>query len=396
MAGNAVKFTEAGGVTIHAFRNGGTYELPRIRIEVRDSGIGISAKDQAKLFHSFSQVDSSSTRKYGGSGLGLAISKRLIDAMGGDIGVDSSPGGGSLFWFELDLPCIGRSLSAFPEEHTQKLRSRRILIVHDTTEHQDLLQRTLSNWGIRPVTVESAEEAHRKLREHAHRGLPFDLILVDLRYPSENAVDILLALRADAAFAKIPILASSPLPPDRWTDPQARKLYDVHVLKPARQSHLYNALLTISNLTAPSSSGDSAPRLPSTEAGSSSGRILIAEDNAVNQMVAKLSLEKLGYSVDVVENGLDAVNAVRTLSYDLVLMDVQMPTLDGIEATRQIRGLSIADRAQVPIVAMTANAFEEDRDKCLSAGMDGFIAKPVSAVTLRTVLADILGETVQN
>lgn len=385
---NAVKFTAAGEIAIrvHSVEAGVSDEGdPRsmIRFEVQDTGIGIQATDHERLFESFAQADASTTRKYGGTGLGLAISRRLTEAMGGTIGVESSPGEGSTFWFTL--PLAGSQSSAAPESGL--LEDLRVLVVDDNETNRLVLESQLGSWRMRTAAVEDGDSALKCLLTAAHAGEPFDIAVLDMCMPDINGIDLAEAISSHPELRSTRlILLTSIGRIDR--DRLAAAGVTEWLTKPVRSSALYDRLMhlmtdselegvpeTVHSRTARSDQ-ENPLQLPSP-------RVLVVEDNAVNQLVAESMLLKLGYRVDLVGDGAEAVKATSQETYAAVLMDCHMPVMDGFEATRAIRG---SGRPHLPIIAMTAGAMSEDRERCRAAGMDDYLAKPVDLAQLRTTL----------
>ena len=379
---NAVKFTNRGSVTIHGRlteAGGGDEEEgahARLRLEVRDTGIGIPPDRLATLFQSFTQVDASITRRYGGTGLGLAISKRLIEAMGGRVTVDSTVGVGSTFAIDLTLPRLPGPdpvLADVPE----LLAGCRALIVDDNAVNRELLEAQLTGWGMETVAYERPADAIALVRA----GDWFDVAILDMAMPEMDGIRLADAL-AEATGYTLPIVLLSSI---GGVDPAvARGRLAATLSKPVKPVTLRNALATAVAGEAPSA----AAAEPATHhpALTQPLRILVAEDNVVNQQVAIATLERFGHRVDVAADGVEAVAAVHRQEYELVLMDVQMPNLDGLEATRRIR-MELEPERQPRIVAMTANAFTEDRDACIAAGMDDFLTKPVARDDMARILA---------
>ncbi|MDO8210856.1 response regulator [Conexibacter sp. CPCC 206217] len=375
---NAVKFTSRGSVTIHGrlnFAGIDGEERARLRLEVRDTGIGIPPDRLGSLFQSFTQVDASITRKYGGTGLGLAITKRLTEAMGGEITVHSTPGKGSTFAIELMLPRLPGP-DPVDADVPELLHGCRALVVDDNAVNRELLQAQLAGWGIEVTSFERPTDALSLVRA----GDWFDIAVLDMAMPEMDGLRLADAL-AEATGYTLPIVLLSSI---GGVDPAlARGRLAATLSKPVKPAILRHALATAIAGDAVSPAAVDATTHP--PALSAPLHILVAEDNLVNQQVAVATLERLGHRVDVAGDGVEAVDAVHRQDYDLVLMDVQMPNLDGLEATRQIRRELDAEH-QPRIVAMTANAATDDRDACLAAGMDDFLTKPVAREDMVRVL----------
>jgi signal transduction histidine kinase/DNA-binding response OmpR family regulator len=392
LLGNAVKFTERGEIVVEV-RRYQPVTLPSTPAEasveasmglhfmVRDTGIGIPADRMERLFQSFSQVDVSTTRRYGGTGLGLAISRRLAHLMGGDMWVESKPGSGSTFHFTIQTRPAVALVVDMPAVDPA---GRRVLIVDDNQTNCAILRELLRRWGIEPIAVESGEAALAVLE--ADPG--FDLAILDLCMPDMDGMQLADVIRRREHGKHMPLIMLTSTS-DRFLREEADRLeFSAYVTKPVRKSHLYDILLRalyrapspVPPEPAPSIfDGALATRLPL--------RILLAEDNVVNQKVALRILGKLGYHADVAANGQEAVDALDRQPYDVVLMDMQMPEVDGLEATRIIRRSLPAHRQPV-IVAMTAAAMQEDRQACLAAGMNSFVAKPIRLEQLTTALEE--------
>jgi signal transduction histidine kinase/DNA-binding response OmpR family regulator len=404
LVGNAIKFTERGEVVVRATVLEENDQAVVVRFAVTDTGIGMTPEQQTQVFHPFSQADSSTTRKYGGTGLGLAISKRLVELMGGEIGVESAPSQGSTFWFTARL---GRPTTApLAAPSAADLRGKRVLIVDDNATHCQIVHHQVLSRGMLDGTVTDARSALAALRDAQHAGTPYDVAILDLAMPGMDGLELARAIRADPALASIKlVMLASTRPGERGDDEAERQaVLDAFLTKPVRHSQLYDSLVM-----ALSTSGDRRPATcpsgtraafaaPSGAAGDSGaavlspagrGRVLVVEDNTVNQRVAVRMLETRGYRADAVANGREAVDALAQTPYDLVLMDCQMPEMDGYAATAEIRW---RERAQgmtarrTPIVAMTAHALEGDAEKCLAAGMDDYLPKPVTVQRLEAVL----------
>ncbi|MBN2886807.1 MAG: PAS domain S-box protein [Chromatiaceae bacterium] len=376
-AGNAVKFTEQGSVTLRARRLGVLGDgRQRLRFEVSDTGIGLSEEQQERMFQAFEQADASTTRRYGGTGLGLAISRRLVELMGGRIGVESALGKGSTFWIELDLAL---SEQRFPAPHARvRLQGLNALVVDDLPEARESLVAMLEVHGMR---VEAASDGASALRLAAERH--FDVLLIDWRMPGMDGLE--LGRRLAELDARTVRLLVSAYTEDLAPEQLATNGYWGVLSKPCGPSRLFEALQE-----ALSGQRDSQPPLAPGEAErrlrarTQRPQLLLVEDNAMNQEVAMELLEDAGCEVDLAEDGQVAVAKARANRYDLILMDMQMPVMDGLTATRLIRALP--DRTELPIVAMTANAFDEDREVCLAAGMNDHIVKPVDPETLYETL----------
>jgi len=387
LAGNAIKFTERGHVMIEVSgREESAAAL--IRVAIHDTGIGMDEATQAKLFTSFTQADSSTTRKYGGTGLGLAISKRLIELMGGEIGVESAVGKGSTFWFTLELR---RSNVLAPQPLAENLHDVKVLVVDDTEVNRRVLLGQLSRWGMRPLAVSSGAQALATLRAAVAEGDPFRMAVLDYLMPEMDGIELGREIRSHPATAStgLLLLTSAGQLGDGVRAMAAG--FDGYVVKPAAPDALRSRLATICTGVAaptpvlsrhPPQGARPAASLDPTERRK---RVLLAEDNVVNQKVASRMLERLGWSVEVASNGLEAVQMHASSPYDVILMDCQMPGLDGFGATRAIRG---AERPgdHTPIIALTANAMEGDRERCLAVGMDDHLAKPVTVDALEAVL----------
>jgi len=381
LMGNAIKFTDRGEVSATLAVESSGSGQPLLRVEIHDTGIGLTPEQQARLFRSFSQADSSTTRRFGGTGLGLAISRHLIEAMGGRIGVESAPGRGSTFWFVLPLAEAGGT----PVPPRPNLRGRRILIVDDHPTNRQYLRRLLLRWGARAEEAQEAPAALDKLRAAARDGTPFAAVLLDHCMPGVDGLGLARAIRADAAIASTTLflLSSSLLPEAR--DCAERMGFAATMQKPVRQKALLRALQRAFDAPAEASVRPAPADTPrAVHAGE--GRILIAEDNPVNQVVTRRIVEKFGYTAVVVANGREAVEAVARDTYLMVLMDCQMPEMDGYEATREIRRRAVSAGRRLPIIALTANAIEGERARCTECGMDEYITKPVKVAVFEALL----------
>jgi PAS domain S-box-containing protein len=383
---NAVKFTEQGEVTLsvsseadvtHDTETHDTYELHFV---VKDTGAGIPADRMNRLFRSFSQIDASISRQYGGTGLGLAISKRLAELMGGAIWAESQAGEGSTFHFTIEAQAAHGELPMYLSGAQPELRGRRVLIVDDHPTNRQFLTLQLRAWEMEPVAVESGEQA-LALLQHADS---FDLALLDLHMPEMDGLRLADEIRRRPATSGLPLVLLASL--GRGQRVPRFDQFAASLTKPIKASQLYDALLAIFARGAPTrphqdSARNAARARPSFDAGMAQRlplRILITEDNEINQDVISQFLSRLGYHADVAENGRAALEALQRRPYDVVLMDVQMPEMDGLEATRRIRR-DLASEQQPRIIAVTANAVRSEREECLAAGMDDYISKPIDS-----------------
>jgi two-component system sensor histidine kinase/response regulator len=384
LLGNAVKFTERGEVLVRIGLEEQTRIEAKLRFEVQDTGIGIPDAVQRRLFQAFTQADGSTTRKYGGTGLGLAICRRLVELMGGEIGVRSVVGVGSTFWFTARFQTQAAVAGTEPLP-TAALHGRRVVVVDDNEVNRTVLHHQLSAWGIEDWAVSSGPEALTALREAAARGRPFDLAILDRQMPGMDGVTLARAIKRDLAIADVRLIMLSSL--GGRTDEE--ELVEAGILvcltKPIKQTSIRDCLARVlaqaPGGVVPQPHGPSA----SSVAPATGVRVLVAEDNIVNQKVALLQLRRLGYTAAAVANGAEAFEALRRIPYDVVLMDCQMPEVDGYEATRLIRTQGGPAR-NVPIVAMTASALAGDREKCLASGMSDYISKPIKIPELLSAL----------
>ncbi len=392
LTSNAIKFTERGEVVIEAVADALEGSHVQLHFTVSDTGIGIPRDKQQAVFQAFVQADGSTTRRYGGTGLGLAISSRLVELMGGRIWVESEPGAGSRFHFTVRLGLqrapSRRSAPAEPEE----VRDLPVLIVDDNATNRRILKEILTNWQMRPVDVGSGTEALKALKRKGRRGPRFALALIDANMPGMDGFELIDRVRKDPALKglKIMILTSA----DRVGDvDRCRGLgVQAYLTKPVKQSELLDAILLAqaSRLAA-----GGVPEIITRPVPVSAGpplRILLAEDNPINQKVAVHILEKRGHFVRTAGNGNEVLEALNAGTFDVILMDVQMPVLDGFETTARIREREARTFGHVPVVALTAHALKEDRKKCLEAGMDDYVSKPLKPDELFRTLDRVVRE----
>ncbi len=383
---NAIKFTTSGEVLLRTALVRTTSGGVRLRFEIRDTGIGIDPAVQKNLFQRFVQADSSTTRKFGGTGLGLAICRRLVELMHGEIGVISSPQAGSTFWFEVEFG-IADPAPPTPGETADPLKGRRILIVDDSETNRKFLGHLLHRWEADAQSFDSASSAIHELRRAAAHGQPYELALLDQQMPGMNGIDLARLITGDPALGR-PVLILLGSTGERLA-PQEMVAAGLAACerKPITSARLHALILEA--LGAPITS-ESPPAMTQAAAVTAPTLILVAEDNPVNQKVAMKYLKNLGYHADLVTNGKEAFAAVGQRAYQLVLMDIQMPVMDGLEATQQIRKAQAAGEPgyarEIHIVAMTANAMTGDRELCLAAGMDDYITKPLRPDQVKTVL----------
>ena len=375
LIGNALKFTERGEVALSVRLLETKERRVTLSFAVKDTGIGVSSEQQARLFKPFSQADASTTRKYGGTGLGLVISKRLIEIMGGQIVIDSQPGQGSTFWFTLQLEQGAPDALKRPVMAAD-LQGVRALIVDDNATNRTVLHHQVIAWGMLPNSASNAVEALEKLRA-ASASEPFDVALLDMEMPGMDGAGLARAIRGDPALQAVKLILLTSVG-RVGGDAVVQKLgLDAALVKPVRQSELYNCLITVLGVTA-TDVGAPLQAMPRASKEEGNGiRVLLAEDNVVNQQVAVFMLQARGYQVDVAGNGIEALEALARTPYALVLMDCQMPEVDGYEATAEIRRREGSAR-HTPIIALTAHALRGERDKCIAAGMDDYLSKPIT------------------
>ncbi len=388
LLGNAVKFTTKGEVELRVERDAAAEQAagrPALRFSVRDTGIGIKAEALPTLFDAFAQAEASTTRRFGGTGLGLSICKRLVEAMGGALSVESVFGEGTTFRFTIPGPEAEFARPSYLEGDGP-LSGRRVLVVDDNATNREIVERYLASWGAESVSASSGAEALEMLDGDGARG-PIECAILDMHMPGMDGLQLAEALRARPRGKALPLIMLTSLG-QREPDPIMRE-FSAFMTKPLRPSRLYNCLSSLFiEGAAPPTPGELNRRLavaftlelpPGT-------RALVADDNANNQKVAKLSLERVGLRADTVADGAEALAAIRAIPYDIIFMDVHMPELDGLEATRRIRAEPGLQDRQPYIVAMTANATVRDRQRCLDAGMDDYVSKPYRLRDLRRAL----------
>ncbi|MFT0818305.1 response regulator [Synechococcus sp. W60.3] len=394
LVSNAIKFTHQGEVVIQAEVLQETATHVHLKLSVRDTGIGIPAAAQSKLFQPFSQVDASTTRKYGGTGLGLAICKQLTELMGGTISLQSQEGQGSTFSVELTLerqPYV-QQLAQPSARIPVDLQGKRLLVVDDNATNRKILRCQAPAWGMVVEEAENAYQAMDKLRQAVREGRPFPLAVLDMQMPEVDGETLGRWIKADPELSQTQLVMMTSLGLGEHSRRAAEIGFAAYLVKPVKQSRLQEALV----MALGKSSGLStsllgmSPVLPQTtpreDRPRQSLRILLAEDNPVNQKVALRQLQSLGYMADVVANGQEVLDLLQRVQYDLILMDCQMPVMDGYEATRRLRQQERGSGHRTVVIAITANAMQEDRERCLQAGMDDYLSKPVLKEDLERVL----------
>ncbi|MDE2593171.1 MAG: response regulator [Burkholderiales bacterium] len=410
LVSNAIKFTKEGQILIEMLRVAPTDSRAHLRVQVTDTGIGLTPEQQQRLFQKFSQADTSTTRVYGGTGLGLAISKQLVELMGGQIGVTSAPGQGSTFWFTLDLP-VGTDPNP-PETKPASGRSRfagsRVLFAADHASTRQVLHEELALLGFDPVACDSGFAVLNTIQEAADAGHPIDVAILALNLSGIDGLTLATALQEDPQLKRTQLVVLGPS--SRQSDQQAFKDagYLAYLCSPIRRRDVRNILEAV--LATGPRPLDFITRHGLVSAIEDDGkdaqhphpflncRILVVDDNAVNQRVASVMLQRYGCMVDVAANGIEACSMVNMLPYDLVLMDCQMPEMDGYEASRAIRQRETDQGAtrRLPIIALTANAMEGNAEKCLAAGMDDYLSKPIRPEALYEKLAQRLPRAVSH
>ncbi len=403
LASNAIKFTESGEVVVKIHLLEETSDEVCLRLEVVDTGIGIPADVQDRLFEPFSQADSSTTRRFGGTGLGLAISRQLIELMQGEIGVDSVANQGSTFWFTIRLSKQLTSVQLGSESATQ-LQGLRLCCVDDHMSNLELLSQYAADWGMESLVASTPAEALSILQEGVTANKPVDLAIIDTDMPGMDGLALARVIKADPKLESIRLVLLTSFGHRGDLDKAREAGFSGYLRKPIRKAQLFECLHAIVNDCQPentqhvSSSSfitlQSARDVPKQ----ARQRVLVADDHRVNQQLAVLMLERLGYRADVVANGCEAVEAMERVPYSLIFMDCQMPEMDGFDATREIRRREaegakresfdeLRHNGRMPIIAMTANAMQGDRDRCLDAGMDDYLAKPIKSNLLEAILA---------
>jgi CheY-like chemotaxis protein len=384
LIGNAIKFTEAGEVAVAVTVTDLRADSPALHFSVRDTGIGLSAEQQSKIFRPFEQANSSTTRKYGGTGLGLAISSRLVAMMGGEIWIDSAPDQGSTFHFTIRLAKPATPVETPVGQSWKNLRGLRVLVIDDNATNRRILQQMTLRWEMEPELADSGPSALEQLQSATQSGRPFDLIFLDEQMPGMDGFEVVAQMRVKRAYYGPAIMMITSSDQTSSLVRCRQQGIAVHLTKPVRFAEVLAAIQIATGVT-------EEQRLPTAIPGSflpseTSLDILVAEDNVVNQKVAIAMLEKLGHRVTLARNGSEAVAKWAQGDFDLIFMDVQMPEMDGFEATRQIRSKETTGGLHIRIIAMTANAMSGDRERCVASGMDDYVSKPISRRSLEEAI----------
>jgi len=386
LVSNAVKFTNEGEIAVTVALEARSEGKARLRFEVSDTGIGVGAVAQEYLFQPFRQADGSTTRKYGGTGLGLAISKRLVEMMGGEVGVSSTQGNGATFWFTVALDEC--AVTTVPDPRAAALQGTRALVVDDNARSRKALSYLLETWGIGATEATGGRAALELLLKKSTSGEPFDFVFADLHMPEMDGLELAAHIKSTPPLAGARVVILSAHNHNGIRQRAQHIGVDGHLAKPVRQAHLLRLLENIARVSDPDREANPSSLIHLDEAARdvrAQRRVLVVEDNVVNQQVIARILEKLGCRVDTVGNGKEALQATRNAAYSVIFMDCQMPEMDGFSATREIRNTD-GDGAHTPIIAITASAMHGDREKCLAAGMDDYISKPVRLEDIVSVL----------
>lgn len=377
LIGNAIKFTSSGSIFVEAKLE----KDSRIKFSVTDTGIGIEQGTLSQLFQPFTQADSATSRKFGGTGLGLSISKKLVTLMNGEIGAESTIGKGSRFWFTLPLPEGEQPKDEVPPPRSD-LHNMRILVAEQDPIAREVLNKYISSWGASIGIASTVKSCVQALVDEAEKGRPYDLIFLSL---SPNSLEAAKQISKNPILKKTKIILISEYGETYEAGEILAGGFSANITKPFKQSQIFDSIITTVS-DASHSLPAAAISLPVHEAhipDSDKQRVLLVEDNQVNQMVARKMLEKSGYLVFIASNGEEAIHQLELAEFDIILMDCQMPVMDGFEATEKIRKLTNQDKSKIPIIALTANAMKSDEDKCLEAGMNDFLTKPIRLETLK-------------
>ncbi|GGE37015.1 hypothetical protein GCM10011391_14870 [Pullulanibacillus camelliae] len=387
LADNAIKFTSSGNVIIRAALKEKTKQKIIVHFKVIDSGIGISAEEKERLFQPFVQADGSTTRKYGGTGLGLAISKRLVELMGGEIGLESTKDRGTTFWFTLPLKYKEQYAATEISKVIDKVASLNILIVNESEAEANIIQHYLDSWHIANQTENNGIDALSHLKHAAVSKKPYDFAIVNIDQSSLDSIAFATIVQKDPQLAQTKLIFLSQLDDKALKEKALSNGYAASVQQPVKQSQLLDCIMTFidQDKEIPAERSDESTALGLQDAPKHQVDILLVEDNPVNRKVAQFQCKKLGYEVDTALNGKEAIDKINHHAYNVILMDIQMPEMDGLTATQHIRGLATPKR-DTPIIAMTANAMPSDKEKYLAVGMDDYLSKPVNLKDLKNVL----------
>ncbi len=397
LVGNAIKFTHEGEVVVSVDAVPTAGDATRLKFHVRDTGIGIEKSKLARLFEPFNQADNSTTRKYGGTGLGLTICQRLVELMGGTLVMESEPGVGTSISFELTCERPVATEESIAQEEQVTLDNVRVMVVDDNSTNRLILKEMLASWQVEATVLESGVEAVPTLERGIDEGRPFDLVLMDLQMPDVDGFETTQLIRRSEKTKQTRVLMLSSCDASAFTEQVKEMELSAYMTKPIKQSELLECMLSVLKRGTPNAPRSRA-RIDSTQSHSAKKlrplKILVAEDNFVNQQLILRVLTKAGHEVMLANHGLEAVEYLANNTVDIVLMDCQMPNMDGYEATGEIRKAGRTDRcgARLPIVALTANAMRGDREKCLEAGMDDYASKPIQFAKLFEVMASLVAE----
>jgi two-component system sensor histidine kinase/response regulator len=398
LVGNAIKFTDEGEVDVHVILESEDSTAAVMRFMVRDTGIGIPSPVMEQLFSPFVQADPSTTRRHGGTGLGLSIAKGLVEAMGGQMGAESAVGGGSKFWFTLPLRKGQHVPNELDRLELGTIAGVRVLGVDDSDTNRKVMAGMLDSWGCRHTEVGGAKEALAALRAAVADGDPYRVAVLDMCMPEMDGEELAQEIKTDPELVNTGLVMMTSVGARGDAARMEKVGFAAYLVKPVRQSHFYDCLAAVvgpegrEGGTVAGDGGSPTGRIITrhtlAERSRRRARILLVEDNLVNQKVALKALEKIGYAADKANDGAQALQATREKRYDLILMDVQMPVMDGMEATRQIRDAHSGSlNPAVTIVALTAHAMAGDKERCLNMGMDDYLAKPIKAAELQEVIS---------